>query len=90
MNTGPHEMAITFDPKTQGSVSLFLDGQSFDNGTLPLVASPKVGQEIWINAEEWDLVDTSFRGTLHRFTMYAEALPPQEIAAPTASSLQGS
>jgi len=47
-------MALTMDRKTQGIVSLYLDGKSLANGSLPLVASPKVGQEIWFNAKDWD------------------------------------
>lgn len=79
-------MAITFDRKTHGKVGLFLDGKSLANGTLPLVASPKIGQDIWFNAQEWDKLDTGFRGTLNRFTMYADALPPQALASPISST----
>lgn len=79
-------MALTVDRKTQGLVSLYLDGQSLANGTLPLVASPKVGQEIWFNAQDWDKLDTGFRGTLHRFTMYADALPPNAVAEPLSTA----
>ena len=86
LKTGLHEMALTFDRKTQGLVSLYLDGKSLANGTLPLVASPKVGQEIWFNAQDWDNLDTGFRGTLNRFTMYADALPPDAIAEPLSTA----
>lgn len=86
LKTGLHEMALTFDRKTQGLVRLYLDGKSLANGTLPLVASPKVGQEIWFNARDWDNLDTGFRGTLHRFTMYADALPPDAVAEPLSTA----
>ena len=81
-------MTITYDRKNQGSISLFIDGQFLANDTLSIIASPKIGQEIWINAREWDQLDTGFRGTLNRFAMYADALPPQVVAAPISSSLQ--
>ena len=75
-------MAITFDRRNRGSVNLFLDGERIANKTMPLIASPKIGQEIWFNARDWDNLDTGFRGTLNRFTMYADALSPQDIALP--------
>lgn len=78
-------MALTFDRRTQGIVKLYLDGQPLANGSLPLVSSPKIGQEIWFNAQDWDKLDTGFRGTLHRFTMFADALPPSAIAKPIPS-----
>lgn len=79
-------MAVTYDRKTQGLVSLFLDGKLLTNGTLPLVASPKIGQEIWFNALNWDTLDSGFRGTLDRFTMYADALPPDAVAQPLSAA----
>ena len=88
LKTGLHELAITHDRRNQGIVSLFLDGRSLANGTLPLIASPKIGQEIWFNAQEWDSLDAGFRGALGRFTMYADALSPDAIARPIASSQQ--
>lgn len=78
-------MALTFDRRTQGSVNLYLDGKPLANGNLPLVSSPKVGQEIWFNAQDWGILDTGFRGTLRRFTMYADALPASAIAKPIPS-----
>ena len=79
-------MAVTFDRKTHGAVNLFLDGQRIANKTLPLIASPKIGQEIWFNAKDWDDLDTGFRGGLNRFTMYADALSPQDIALPISTT----
>lgn len=75
-------MAITFDRRDRGYVNLFLDGEQIANNSMPLIASPKIGQEIWFNALDWDNLDTGFRGTLNRFTMYADALTPQDIALP--------
>jgi hypothetical protein len=75
-------VAITFDRRDRGYVNLFLDGEQIANNSIPLIASPKIGQEIWFNALDWDNLDTGFRGTLNRFTMYADALAPQDIALP--------
>lgn len=79
---GPHEVTITHDRRDHGAVNLFLDGEQIANTTLPLIASPKIGQEIWFNAQDWNKIDTGFRGTLERFTMYADALPPNDVALP--------
>ena len=89
LKTGSHELAISFDRKEQGMISLYLDGENLGNQTLSLIASPKIGQEIWFNAQEWDNLDTGFRGTLNRFTMYADALSPDDIAKPLPSGLEG-
>ena len=79
---GPHEISITHDRRDYGAVDLFVDGERIANTTLPLIASPKIGQEIWFNAQNWNKMDTGFRGTLERFTMYADALPPHDVALP--------
>ena len=79
---GPHEISITHDRRDNGAVNLFLDGGRVANTTLPLIASPKIGQEIWFNAQNWNKMDTGFRGTLERFTMYADALSPHDVALP--------
>lgn len=67
--SGPHEMAIIFDRKESGMIKLFLDGKLLTNESISPVASPKIGQEIWFNALDWDNLDTGFRGSLNRFTM---------------------
>ena len=79
---GTHEISITHDRRDRGAVNLFLDGGRIANTTLPIIASPKIGKEIWFNAQNWNKMDTGFRGTLERFTMYADALPPHEVALP--------
>lgn len=73
-------MAVTFDRRNRESANLFLDGERIANKTMPLIASPKIGQEIWFNARDWDNLDSGFRGTLNRFTMYADVLSSQDIA----------
>ena len=78
---GVHEMTISFDRRDAGKVDLYLDGIGVGNHGLPLIVAPKIGQEIWFNAREWDQLDTGFRGELHRFTMYADALEPGDIAS---------
>ena len=90
LKTDAHELALTFDRRKQGVISLYLDGESLATHAVPVVASPKLGQEIWINAQEWDVLDTGFRGTLNRFTMYADVVPPQAIADPIRSFTQPS
>lgn len=73
-------MAATFDRRNRESANLFLDGERIANKTMPLIASPTIGQEIWFNARDWDILDSGFRGTLNRFTMYADVLSSQDIA----------
>ncbi|KAK4692835.1 hypothetical protein P7C71_g4444, partial [Lecanoromycetidae sp. Uapishka_2] len=87
MKTGPHEMIITLDRKDRGAVNLFVDGTLLANKTIPTVASPKIAQDIWFNAQEWSNLDTGFRGTLERFTMYADALTVEDIAMPIGTTL---
>ena len=77
-------MAIIFDRKESGMIKLFLDGKLLTNESISLVASPKIGQELWFNALDWDNLDTGFRGSLNRFTMYAGALTPETIVKPLA------
>jgi len=55
---------------------------------IDLVGSSKIGQDIWINARDWDELDTGFRGLLHRFTMHADALTPESINASVTSDLR--
>ena len=75
------ELAIVFDRRDTGQILLYLDGKAISNGTLPLVASPKIAGELWFNAREWDKdLDTGFRGSLHRLSIYADVVPPQELA----------
>lgn len=74
------ELAIVFDRRDTGQILLYLDGKAISNGTLPLVASPKIAGEIWFNAREWNGgLDTGFRGSLHRLSIYADVVPPQEL-----------
>lgn len=75
-------MAIIFDRKESGMIKLFLDGKLLTNESISLVASPKIGQELWFNALDWDNLDTGFRGSLNRFTMYAGALTPETMSNP--------
>lgn len=85
ITTGSHELTITLDRKDQGAVNLFLDGKLLANKTVPTIASPKIAQDIWFNAQEWSNLDTGFRGTLKRFTMYADTLSPEDVAQPMGS-----
>lgn len=77
-----HELAITFDRRDYGGVQIFIDGKEIGSKRLPLIDSFKAGQDIWLNARNWDELDTGFRGLLSRFTMYADALSPEDIANP--------
>lgn len=77
-------MTITLDRKDQGAVNLFLDGKQLANKTIPTIASPKIAQDIWFNAQDWSNLDTGFRGRLERFTMYADILSPEDAAMPIA------
>ena len=75
------ELAVVFDRRDTGQILLYLDGKPISNGTLPLVASPKIAGEVWFNAREWNKdLDTQLRGSLHRLSIYADAVPPQELA----------
>jgi hypothetical protein len=85
ITTGSRELTITLDRKDQGAVNLFLDGKLLANKTVPTIASPKIAQDIWFNAQEWSNLDTGFRGTLERFTMYADTLSPEDVAQPIGS-----
>lgn len=78
-------MAITFGRKESGMIKLFVDGKMLANESMPLIASPMIGQEIWFNAQDWNDLDTGFRGSLDRFFMYADALSPKEIGRSLAS-----
>lgn len=69
-----HELAITYDRRLKGQVSVYLDGTSLGTARVPLLASPDRGLDIWINAAEFQDLDMGFRGSLRRFTMYADAL----------------
>lgn len=82
LTTGLHELTITLDRKDRGAVNLFLDGKLLANKTISTVASPKIAQEIWFNAQNWSTLDTGFRGTLKRLTMYADSLSPEDVAMP--------
>ena len=86
-----HQMVITFDRREKGELGLYLDGVQMGAQPLALQKESKLGQEIWINAREWDEIDMGFRGSLRRFTVYADALTAdnvnQSIPANTASSL---
>ena len=72
----PNELAVIFDRRRTGEISVYLDGKPISNGTLPLLASSSAPGEIWI------ISDTGFRGDCHRFCMYADALQPHKIAQP--------
>ena len=84
--TEPNELAITYDRKDTGATAVFLDGRPVDNGTLPLLPSPRIGDEIWLNSREWINMDTGFRGSMHRFTVYADVVPAHELAKPCKST----
>ena len=91
-DTEPNELAITFDRKDTGKIAVFLDGHPVANGTLPLLPSARIGNEIWLNSREWSNMDTKFRESTHRFSMYADAVPPEDLAKPckpTKSCIQG-
>ena len=74
-----HEITISYDRRDEGKIQLYIDGTPLANQSLPFVHSPKIGQEVWFNARDWDNLDTGFRGELHRFTMYADALQQIDI-----------
>lgn len=86
-----HHLAITYDRRQKGELGLFMDGAQIGTQPLPLQTTSKLGQDIWINAREWEEFDMGFRGSLRRFTMYADALTPdnvnQSISASSAISL---
>ena len=76
----PNELTIVFDRKDTGVISVYADGRSVSNGTLPLLASASIPGEIWMNGRNWRKLDTGFRGDIYRFRMYADALQPQDMA----------
>ena len=75
-------MIVTLNRKDVGAINLFFDGKLLANKTVPTVVSPKIAQDIWFNAREWNNLDTGFRGTVNRFTMYADTLSPEDAASP--------
>ena len=81
-----HNLAITYDRRVYGNLTVYLDGEKVGSQRLSILGSPKVGQDIWINALEWHQLDMGFRGSLRRFTMYAEALSMQDLAHPVSIS----
>ena len=85
-----HELAVTFDRRELGMLHLFLDGAELGSQELPILDKANWGQDIWINAIDWDEMDFGFRGKLRRFTVYADALSVKEIAQdiPSASTIQ--
>ena len=84
-DSGPNELAITFDRRDTGLIAIYLNGTIIANGSLPLISSSKIGDEIWINAREWLNMDTGFRGSLYRFSMYAGVVPAEELGRPCLS-----
>lgn len=74
-----HHVAITFDRREKGEMGLYIDGVQMGTQPLSLQKKPDLGQEIWINAREWDEIDMGFRGSLGRFTMYADALTADTV-----------
>lgn len=59
---GPHDMIISFDRRSEGKISLYLGGKLLADQSLPLIHSPKIGQEVWFNSRDWEELDTGFRG----------------------------
>lgn len=76
------DLAIIFDRRDTGTIAVYLHGEMFANTSLPLIASPKLGNEIWVNGREWDNLDTGFRGSIHRLSFFADAIPVDAIVQP--------
>ena len=74
-----HTLAITCDRREKGTLDVYLDGTWLGAKEMQLQGEPNVGQEIWINAREWKELDMGFRGSLGRFTVYADALTPRTV-----------
>ncbi|CAD6573017.1 MAG: hypothetical protein ASARMPREDX12_005633 [Alectoria sarmentosa] len=78
------ELAILYDRRDTGKMLFYLDGKAISNRTLSLslVASPKIAGEVWFDAREWnnDDLDTGFRETVYRLSIYADVVPPQALA----------
>lgn len=85
----PTDLAITFDRLTTGTIAVYINGKLVANTSLPLLASPKLGNEIWVNAREWDNLDTGFRGSLHRLSFFADVVPADAIARPIPPPIPG-
>lgn len=67
-------MVFTFDRLRAGLVNVFVDGRHLAQQRVPLVASPKVAQEIWVNSRDFGNLDTGFRGWISRLKMCAQPL----------------
>lgn len=78
--TDSNELAIAFDRRDTGFVGVYFDGIPVSNGTLPLIPSPKIGNEIWFNSREWKVRDTGFRGQLYQFSGYADRISAEGLA----------
>ncbi|KAL9638912.1 MAG: hypothetical protein Q9164_001253 [Protoblastenia rupestris] len=78
----PNDLAISFDRKTTGQIALYLNNEHIANDTLPLIPSPVIGNEIWLNAREWKELDTGFRGEIYGLKAWGDVVPGSELMKP--------
>ena len=77
-----HELAVTYDGLRKGTASIYLDGTKLGSQWIRKKNATCIGQDVWVNARDWQELDIGFRGSMRRFTMYADALPREALAIP--------
>ena len=59
---------------TAGTLDILVNNTFVLNAAIPPLHSPKIAQDVWLNALGWDELDCGFRGVVGRMTVFADAV----------------
>ena len=79
LQEAPHEISVTYDAVHNGEASIYLDGSLLATQNIGIRNTSRAGQDVWVNARDWHNMDLGLRGSLQRFTMFADALPEKAL-----------
>ena len=86
---GSNSLTISLDRLTSGLLNIHLNDDLIATKTLPLIRTPKFAQDIWLNKIGWDDEDAGFRGEVRRMTLWADAIPGENISTTMAGPVRG-
>jgi hypothetical protein len=75
-----HNLTISWDRMQSMRIHVFLDDELIATSSIDHLSTPKIAQEVWLNARDWKSIGSGFRGHVSSVRIYSKPIGPEQAA----------
>ncbi|KAI9755574.1 MAG: hypothetical protein M4579_004222 [Chaenotheca gracillima] len=86
LNSSYDVLTVAWDRTNEGSIQFALNGNLTSSIKMPLMNETIYAKELWVNSENWTVMDTGFRGSVAGLKLYSHQLSDEDLVSESSLS----